>query len=204
MTGLGEREGDAGVLGALLAGGQSRRFGSDKARADWQGRPLLHWAAAALPGAERLILAPPGKYTAELPGWPVRPDGRPGCGPLGGLETALAYGAERDLAWVALAGVDQPALTPDYWGALLARRGETGVRCVKALAPDGEPQPLGALYHVSLLGRVRGLLDSGQTRLRLAAAPEETALVPGLPARCFANVNTPGELRALGESGKGP
>jgi len=37
------------VLGAILAGGQSRRFGSDKAVASWRGEPQLLSSSASGP-----------------------------------------------------------------------------------------------------------------------------------------------------------
>ena len=36
------------ILGAILAGGQARRFGSDKAQALWRGRRLIDHVADAL------------------------------------------------------------------------------------------------------------------------------------------------------------
>ncbi|PNY80925.1 molybdenum cofactor guanylyltransferase [Deinococcus koreensis] len=177
------------LTGAITAGGQSRRFGSDKALAVWQGKTLLEHAAASLEGcAPKLLIAPPGKY--ELSGWTTIPDTRPGQGPLAGLEAALTHAPD---GWVAFAGVDMPGLTPGYWGALAGARTD-GAQAVLALDSDGRAQPLAALYHTDLLGHVTALLDSGERRLNLAAPEGQTVRVPGLAAGFFRNVNRVGDL----------
>ena len=178
---------------AITAGGQSSRFGSDKALARWQERTLLEHAAAGLAGCgRRLLIAPPGKYT--LPGWENWPDTRPGAGPLAGLEAALTHAAP---GWVAFTGVDNPALTADYWAALLAARRPDALS-VQALHPQRGPQPLGALYHTDLLPQVTALLGAGERRLRRAAPAERTVIVPGLSPAFFQNVNRPADLAELG------
>lgn len=184
------------LTAAITAGGASSRFGSDKALALWQGRPLLDQVAAGLAACERrLLIAPPGKYA--LPSWETWPDARPGEGPLAGLEMALTHAAP---GWVAFTGVDNPALTPDYWLTLLAAC-RPGMSSVQALHPERGPQPLGALYHTALLPRVTGLLAAGERRLRLTAPAEQTVLVTGLGAHFFQNVNRPADLAGL--SGRG-
>ena len=80
------------ILGAILAGGQSRRFGSDKAVATWHGKALLdHVADALRPSCAQLIVVGrtwPGLETiADYPA--------PGLGPLGGLAGALAGAPKR-------------------------------------------------------------------------------------------------------------
>ena len=193
-------------MGAVTAGGQSRRFGTDKARSLLEGRPLLEHVAASLEGCPvRLLIAPPERYA--LPGWQNVPDLRPGEGPLAALEAALtAARAEVGEGWLAFAGVDMPRLTPAYW-ALLARARTPEVLAVRALDASGQPQPLAALYHTELLERVTARLDGGERRLRAAALVEETALVPfsELQRVCpgaLHNVNTPADLLALAEQGQ--
>ena len=177
------------LTGAITAGGQSSRFGSDKARAVWQGKTLLEHAAASLEGcAAKLLIAPPGKYV--LSGWCDIPDTRPGEGPLAGLEAALEHAPP---GWVAFTGVDMPGLTPVYWERLAGARTD-GVQAVLALDGEGRSQPLAALYHTGLLGHVTALLDSGERRLRLAPPEGRTVLVPGLSAEFFWNVNRVGDL----------
>lgn len=179
-------------LAVLTAGGQSSRFGTDKALAQWRGKPLIAHAAQSFPPewTRCLLIALPSKY--PLLGWETRPDLRPGLGPLAGLETALTAGE----GWVAFAGVDNPCLTPDYWHTLFAAI-SPGVLSVQALSPERGPQPLGALYHTALLPRVTALLDSGEGRLRLAS-PSEATVTVSVAASFFKNVNRVEDLVELG------
>jgi molybdopterin-guanine dinucleotide biosynthesis protein A len=77
------------ILGAILAGGASTRFGSDKALALFAGKPLLQHAIDALaPQVDTLVIV--GRD------WPgeTRIDDLPavGMGPIGGLCGALVHG----------------------------------------------------------------------------------------------------------------
>ncbi|GAA5533442.1 putative molybdenum cofactor guanylyltransferase [Deinococcus aluminii] len=189
---------------AITAGGQSRRFGSDKAAARLEGRTLLEHVAASLAGCPlRLLIAPPGRYA--LPGWQGVPDTRPGEGPLAALEAALqAAQAEVGPGWLAFAGVDMPRLTPRYWETL-ARARTPDALAVLALDAEGRPQPLAALYHTDLLPHVTARLEAGERRLRAAARPESTVVVPphvleAVSPDALRNVNTPADLAALGKA----
>ena len=191
------------VVAAITAGGQSRRFGRDKALAQLEGRSLLEHVAASLDACPlRLLIAPPGRYV--LPGWLNVPDTRPGEGPLAALETALsAAQVQRGGGWVAFAGVDMPRLTPAYWEAL-AWASTPSACAVLALDAGGHPQPLAALYHTALLPHVTALLDAGERRLRAAALPECTVTLPfhilqAISPDALRNVNTPADLAALAE-----
>lgn len=98
------------VLGAILAGGQSRRFGSDKANALMDGERLIDLVAGSLgPQVDTLVVC--GR---EYPGFISLPD-RPAAdmGPLGGVAAALAYGASRGFDAVLCAPCDAPNLPAD-------------------------------------------------------------------------------------------
>ncbi|UZK67275.1 molybdenum cofactor guanylyltransferase [Sphingomonas sp. M1-B02] len=79
------------TLGVVLARGQSRRFGSDKAAALLGGCPLLNHALQALrPHCDSVAIAGRGSMLAlALPDWPT-----PGMGPLGGLAAGLRYACD--------------------------------------------------------------------------------------------------------------
>ncbi|MCJ8159352.1 molybdenum cofactor guanylyltransferase [Sphingomonas sp. LaA6.9] len=91
------------ILGAIIAGGQSRRFGSDKAHAEIVGRKLLdHIADALAPQTDALIVC--GRDWPDLTSIPDRP--APDQGPLGGLCAALRYAIENGFDAVLTAGCD--------------------------------------------------------------------------------------------------
>lgn len=104
-------------LGAILAGGQARRFGSDKALAQWQGRRLVdHVAVALAPHCAEVILCGSGREG----GVPDRPAA--GRGPLGGLNAALHAAAARGHSHVLVAPCDTPMLPASLLAHLAAQQ----------------------------------------------------------------------------------
>lgn len=103
------------ILGAVLAGGMSSRFGSDKALAQIDGRTLISLAVDALSGwCEHVVVT--GRETAPaptLPDWP-----HAGMGPLGGLAAAMRHAQDEGYEAVLSCGVDAGFL-PDELPALL-------------------------------------------------------------------------------------
>lgn len=91
------------VLGAILAGGRSTRFGCDKAEALIGERCLLDHAADALrPQSDELVVC--GRTWPGLAALPDRP--APHLGPLGGLDAALHHARARRFDAVLCAPVD--------------------------------------------------------------------------------------------------
>ncbi len=135
------------LLGAILAGGQARRFGSDKAQALYGGARLIDRVAAAMVAQSGALVV----CGREEPGFRCIPDWpEPGLGPLGGLAAALRHADENGFAGVLSAGVDAPDLPHD-----LAR----------ALAGEGaaivESQPVVGLWPASAAPMLEAFLDSG-------------------------------------------
>ncbi len=90
-------------LGAIIAGGQSRRFGSDKAAVLIEGKALIdHVADGLQPQVDALVVVGkiwPGMVT--VPDWPA-----PEMGPLGGLCGALRYAQSHGFDSVCTSGCD--------------------------------------------------------------------------------------------------
>ena len=139
--------------GAVLAGGFSKRFGSDKARYVLDGRALLTRVLDSLVGAaERFVVA--NRDYGEF-GVPVYADVLPTRSPLSGVHTALCQAKED---WVAVAACDLPYLTPEYWAVLARHRNRKDVQAV-VVEREGRLEPLAALYH-------RDLADEAARRLQ--------------------------------------
>lgn len=93
------------VLGAVLAGGRSSRFGSDKAVAMFDGRPLIECVITALNGQVDAVIVCGRRHPGlvSVVDWPT-----PDLGPLGGLNAALHYAGQHGFELVLTAGCDMP------------------------------------------------------------------------------------------------
>jgi molybdopterin-guanine dinucleotide biosynthesis protein A len=143
--------------GWVLAGGQSVRMGQDKAAVALAGRPMLEHMLDKL-GALGLrtrvagLRTPVAGVLAE-----VLSDAHPDCGPLSGMETALA---KSEAALVLVLGVDLPLLEAEFLAWMLERATITGALATIPRA-GGKPQPLCAVYRRELLGGVTESLEAG-------------------------------------------
>ena len=172
------------ILGAVLAGGQSSRFGSDKALALFEGRTLLDHAVAALAELCDAVMVV-GRETAPVPVLPDRP--RAGMGPLGGLAAALHHASEGGYETVLSCAVDSLGV-------------DAGLRDALGQAPAYiESQPVIGLWPASAAAVLDALLASeGRHSMRTFA--EAIGARPVQLARNPANINTPADLAAVEQS----
>ncbi len=166
------------LLGVVLAGGQSRRFGSDKALALLDGRPLIDHALAALACCDALAVA--GREWPGIASLPDRPS--PDLGPLGGLNAALQHAAEQGFSHVASLPVDSPTLPADWLAEL--RKGPA----------HAAGQPLIAVWPVALAAGLEAFVAGGGRRVRDWVAGTGARAVDLGP---LANLNHPGDLDRL-------
>lgn len=95
------------LLGAVLAGGRSTRFGSDKALALLDGKPLIEHAIAAVGAQAETVIVCGREWDDWVPDRPA-----PDLGPLGGINAALHCAAERGYDAVLSIPCDMPVLPP--------------------------------------------------------------------------------------------
>ena len=150
--------------GWVLAGGRSVRMGRDKAAVALAGRPLLEHMlrklrALGLRARVAGLREPVGTVAAE-----VLHDAHPDCGPLSGMETALATS---EAALVLVLGVDLPLIETDFLAWMLRRAGTTeAMATIPRLL--GEPHPLCAVYRRELLSDVSESLAAGAYKVMTA------------------------------------
>ena len=188
---------------AIMAGGQSRRMGRNKAFVPLKGKLLIEHVLTrvqALEPAQILIVANDRDAYTRF-GIPVYRDVLPGKGALGGIYSALHYSTQ---SWVLVVACDMPFLNT----ALLEHLCEIGLQSASscdAVVPiyHERPQGMHAVYSRACLEPIRKNLDAGQLRIisfydqvrvRYVRPDELSQFDPeGLS---FRNINTPEDLTA--------
>jgi molybdopterin-guanine dinucleotide biosynthesis protein A len=181
----------------ILAGGESRRFGADKARATLHGEPLVARVArrlAPISMSIRVVADAPDKY--KNLGLTTLGDETAHRGPLGGLARALQHCEANGGDWLLLAPCDWLNPSP----AIVQRLLDAAHQVDQAVAFFTDRwQPLPALYHRSIAPTVAQQLSRetyAMWRL-LDALPHARAVTDEVPS--IVQCNTPEELRAWAE-----
>ena len=182
----------------VLAGGESIRFGSDKALAPFRGEPLIAHVLRGLrqAGFAQIAVAAkrPEKYAAAAAGAELLTDARPVQTPLAGLATGLR--ASRH-ALVFACAADMPfAAEPTLIDALTAAAADHDAAVPHA---GGSLQPLCAVW------RRQPCLDIAEELLAGPRPPGPRAILPLVRAarldwadvRPFLDADTPELLREL-------
>ncbi len=183
------------ITGLILAGGASRRFGTDKARATVGGRTMIARVFEAVSAVtdEALVSVGAGGEDYGLSARVVE-DAVPGAGPLAGLEAGLR--ACRT-PWLLVVACDMPFLTPEALEAVTRARAP-GLDAVVARTPDGRLQPLCACYATAIRPVVEERLRSGRRSMHGLLEHLGAVRVVPLPEAPLRNVNRPGDLDASG------
>lgn len=194
----------AGVVGAVLAGGLSRRMGGgDKTLRLLGGRPILdHVIDRFAPQCATLVINANGDPARlarfRLPVVADTVEGHPG--PLAGILAALDWTATHkpEAELVATVPGDCPFMPRDLVDRLVRTRAEGGVEI--ALAASGErTHPVAGLWPVALRADLRrALVEEGMRKVDAFTASRRgaTASWPDDPLDPFFNVNTPDDVDA--------
>jgi len=182
----------------ILAGGHSRRFGSDKARATLRGRPLILTLSDQLIGLGFKVTVV-GKHDDQYTdlGLDTIGDIEPDQGPIGGLHTALTHRGE---GWLLLCSCDMLDID-EHWIAALFDRAHRSPDADVIAARDERWQPFPALYHARLRA-APALREAGSFQRLLERVRTERIDAGALPA--VRQINTAEELRRFDAPDAGP
>ena len=184
------------LLGAILAGGGSRRFGSPKTVARLHGTPLWKVAAGRLGEVCDDVVAivnHPG--VARAVALETLPDRLRLMGPLGGIDAALDRALRDGYQAVLVLAVDMPWVETGALRLLADAWREHGRVSLAGAGPPWDSHPLCGVYPVRTLAPLAEALAAR----RLEAGPFALSLDPamvdtGLPASSFRSVNRPADL----------
>lgn len=186
------------ITGVVLAGGLSSRLGSDKARLElYKDEDLLSRSARLLLEIvpKVLVVGRSGSQAAPLAGLEFIEDERPGCGPAGGIATALRHSGTDCL----VLSCDLPFMTGDLLEKLLCswkkRRPDT-LLCAYMQEGTGKLENLVGVYSHAALPCLDKSLEKKLLKISRILPPERQEAVPysfdeALP---FFNINYPADL----------
>ena len=182
----------------VLAGGGSKRFGSNKALAELGDKPLVSHVIERLRPQTSGRIAINAKNGAEFAhlGVPIVSDGVwQGQGPLAGIRAALLWAKKAGAKQVVTTAVDLPLIPPDFIERLL----KAGA---PSIAMSGERRhPINGLWDCSQIGALdQYLQSSGRSAHGWAEhCGAKTADFPIQKGACdpFYNINTPDDLERL-------
>ena len=176
----------------LLAGGKSRRFGQDKARAVVNGRTMIEhvYEVVAQVAGPVLVSVADEKTRYPLPET-VRyfVDRHANIGALAGLHAGLVAA---QTPWLLAVACDMPFLTVEALRKLLEARTEDA-EAVVAVSPGGQRHPLCACYRRSVLAQVEAQIENKSYALHALLDQLRTVEV-ALPAEVVRNINRPSDL----------
>ncbi len=183
---------------AIIAGGQSRRMGRDKAFVDLAGKPLIEHVirrSAVLGQADTILITNKPAQYAHL-GLPMYRDILPNKGSLGGIYTALVNAKSPNVLMLAC---DMPFVNSRLLRYMIEQMDDD----IDIVVPtvDGYPQGLHAIYKKTCIEPIARQLAAdqlkiirfyGQMRVRYLDETHYAAFDP--EGRSFANLNSPEEL----------
>ncbi len=195
------------ITAVILAGGQSRRLGRDKAVEPFDGEPLIRRvirrATEAVSARHVVVVVADTDRAAALPldaDHETAVDVFPDCGSLGGIYTGLNASATE---WSLVTACDMPFLSAPLLSHLAGLR--DGVDAVVPVV-DGRPEPTHALYRRRCLPAIEARLRAGQLKIsgffddvtvRYVSEDVIRSLDPELLS--FFNINRPADLERAKE-----
>ncbi|MDZ5713302.1 molybdenum cofactor guanylyltransferase [Jeotgalibacillus haloalkalitolerans] len=183
------------IKGAVMAGGESRRFGRPKAFATWEDSRFYERAVDALaPICNDVVLSVREDQLNDFPGFSGKlvTDLPPyeSCGPLGGL---FALMTKTDAEVIITLPCDMPLFEKEDAEKLL--NFFSSQKDIQALIPsvNGKLQPLSAVYSGSCLPVIKAQLEEGDFRMRSFFEQVNWLEVPhtglGISEAAFSNIN---------------
>ena len=186
------------IYGLVLAGGKSRRMGSDKALLMQDGQSQLSRAVALL------LRHLPKVYVsarqdqageAERSKFQQIVDRYDDMGPIAGILSAMD--SDSTVSWLVLA-CDLPNVDDDTIATLIAAHsGEQPFTAYKS-SHDGLPEPLCAIYSPASRGTVDDFVADGIVCPRKILIRSDTRLLDQSNPASLDNMNTPKDLEGTG------
>jgi len=147
----------------IMAGGGSRRMGTDKSMLDIEGRPIIQRTCQQLAACfEQILISAKNADRYAFLGFQIVPDKIPEQGPLMGIASALEVSAN-ELNFVI--ACDIPRIELRYVRRILSEAYNSDADIVVPVTNEGKYEPLFAVYRRSALKDINKILLSGGRKI---------------------------------------
>ena len=189
--------GNIDITGVVLAGGQSKRMGFNKAQAEMFGESMLIRMIDKLKEITPTILISSGAVSYPNIPLPQISDEYPQCGPLGGINSVLkASTTSLNL----VVSCDMPLVSIDLLELIVAKAKESKALVTVPVDHDGQLQLMCAVYHKDVLPFLQQQMDAQVFKMKSLVDLVVTEYVevskdhPLYNEHAFMNVNNPSNL----------
>ena len=186
------------VTAGILAGGGSRRFGSDKACALWEGRSLLEWTilnASFLTDNINILTKTPETY--RFTGCNIIEDFHSVSTPISGIISIMPEISD----WLLLLACDIPFFEKKVLEFLWNKRDKNRATVIHV---NGKYQPFLGLYPKNVLPYWEEAFSSGEYHLQRVienmpkiVIEQSDLMFAGISLQSFLNINTPADLKLI-------
>lgn len=195
------------LAAVILAGGESRRMGRDKATLPYPGAAgnggattmVEHVLGVVSQCCEPIfVMAAQGQPIPAMQATILR-DEHHGLGPLPATGRGLRAAAEAGAKLAFVCAVDMPLISAELIDDLVRLAVETNAEVVSPW--DGRSHFLAAVYRTDLADRIDALVGAGERRMSALIDASDAQQIVLSDSRPVTNVNTDADLRALAGSG---
>nr|WP_310768457.1 molybdenum cofactor guanylyltransferase [Mycobacterium sp. Z3061] len=187
---------DVSLAGVVVAGGESRRMGRDKATLPLPGGTGTMVERVVDVVSQRCspvyVMAAPGQPLPAL-SVPILRDEVRGLGPLPATGRGLRAAAAAGARYAFVAAVDMPSLTVDLIEELFRLAVETNAEVV--MPWDGRSHYLAAVYRTDLADRIDALVAAGARKMSDLIDASDAQQIVLTDSEALTNVNTVDDLR---------
>jgi molybdopterin-guanine dinucleotide biosynthesis protein A len=148
----------------LLAGGESSRFGRNKALISFAGMPLIEYIYHNLNSSfNKVIVVGSKRDYSFLKGAEIREDIYQNQGPLAGIYTGLYFSKSR---YNFICGCDMPFLNKDYYDFIKKETAASPEAEIIVPVFNGYLEPLAAVYQRSLLSEIKNEILNNNLKIK--------------------------------------
>lgn len=186
------------ITGIVLAGGRSRRMGTDKSMMLLNGKSLIEYSIAALKPLCNNVVISSNNFIYDFTGCEVWPDELPDQAPMVGIYSCLKRSTTENNIFLSC---DMPMMSTSMLEYLLVNSANHDITV--PVHGNDLIEPLCGIYKQSSMGVLKEFIDKGNLRLTECIRATSHRLVvvdsqlPFFSDNLFLNINTPEDYDKL-------